>query len=229
MRRRAFIGLVLALGAWASAACADPAPGADLALKDGRVLHHASILRDEGQSLVIRADEGLVKVSKDDLPDPVPGALPVKTADAPAPAEPVPLVMQPFNPDAAPSGQAPSPEPKKPAPRPTGPAPQKAKPAASLVYKGCSITSFQVKPYQGVQGCVEVVVSNPTNQIVILRPWDFVCVTAQGARHVGRNIITDGYPPHLKRREVVPQQGQIDDIVTFTDDALDNPTVQWAH
>jgi len=55
-----------------------------------------------------------------------------------------------------------------------------------------------------------------------------VCVTSNGARHRGRNLITDGFPPQLKRREVVPPGGQVDDIVTFTDEALDNPTVQWA-
>jgi hypothetical protein len=86
-----------------------------------------------------------------------------------------------------------------------------------------------VKPFQGVQGCVEVVVTNTTDQIVVLHPGDFVCITASGARHAGRNMVTDGFPPQLKRREVVPPDGQIDDIVTFTNEALDNPTVQWAH
>ena len=226
MRCRAFIGLlfVLGLSALPCGGTGDPAVIAVLELKDGRVLHHASIMADEWSNLVVRADEGLVKVPREDLP---PGSMPDKPVSSPDSGPG--LVMQPFNPDSAPAEPLPPAEAKKPTPKPVAPAPPKAKPAPNPVYKGCTITSFQTKPYQGVLGCLEVVVSNPTDQIVILRPGDFICITASGVRHVGRNIITDGYPPHLKRREVVPPQGEIDDIVTFTDSALENPTVQWAH
>jgi len=226
MKHGALIAVVLALAS--GPLRADPSSGGDLALKDGRVLHHASVLRDEGDGLVIRADEGLVKVARDLLPEAPADSPQVRVPDR---ADTAPLVMRPFNPDQAPadSPAAPVPVPSKPPAKPASPAPQRPRPAASPEYKGCTIASFQVKAYQGVLGCVEVVVRNPTDQIVILRPWDFACVTAEGARHVGRNIITDGYPPHLKRREVVPQQGEIDDIVTFTDTALDNPVVVWSH
>ncbi len=227
MKQGALIAFVLALAP--GPLLADPAAASDLALKDGRVLHHASVLRDEGEGVVIRADEGLVKVSRDLLPEAPAGAPQLKAPESAAPSGPAPLVMRPFNPDQAPAEPPPAPPPATPTAKPASPAPQRPKPAANPVYKGCTITSYQVKPYQGVLGCVQVVVSNPTDQIVILRPWDFACVTAEGARHVGRNIITDGYPPHLKRREVVPQQGEINDIVTFTDTALDNPVVVWSH
>ena len=231
MRCGAFIGLVLVL-CFVSipGAAADPAVIASLSLKDGRVLHNASIVSDEGSSVVIRSDEGLTKVSKDELPADALPNVPAKPADAAIAGDAGnSMVMKPFNPDTAPADPVAPPEVKKPAPKQVAPSPPNTKPAPNPVYKGCTITSFQVKPYQGVQGCIEVVVSNTTDQIVVLHSGDFVCITASGARHGGRNMITDGFPPQLKRREVVPPDGQIDDIVTFTDDALDKPTVQWAH
>ena len=231
MKRGAFLGLVLALcSAAVPRATADPAVIASLSLRDGRVLHNASILSDEGSSVVVRSDEGLTKVSKDALPAGALPNVPAKPADAVASGDTAnTMVMKPFNPDTAPAEPVAQPEVKKPAPKQVTPSLPNAKPTPNPVYKGCTITSFQVKPYQGVQGCIEVVVSNTTDQIVVLHPGDFVCITASGARHGGRNMITDGFPPQLKRREVVPPDGQIDDIVTFTDVALDNPTVQWAH
>jgi hypothetical protein len=41
-------------------------------------------------------------------------------------------------------------------------------------------------------------------------------------------MVTDGFPPNIKRREIVPAQGNIDDIVTFVNDAIDISSVQWA-
>jgi hypothetical protein len=231
MWRGAFTGLLLALFPLAipGAAAADAAVLGSVALRDGRVLHNASIDSDEGASVVLKSDEGLTKVSKDDLPkDAFPSLASQPAAAADGGNVSTAMVMKPFDPDAAPAEPVAPPEAKKPAPKQAAPVVPRGKPAASLVYKGCTITSFQVKPFQGVQGCLEVVVSNATDQIVVLRPGDFVCITASGARHAGRNFVTDGFPPQLKRREVVPQDGQIDDIVTFTDEALDNPTVQWA-
>ena len=230
MRRGAFIGLVLMLCVGSiPMAAADPAAIASLSLKDGRVLHNARIVSDEGASVVIRSDEGLTKVSKDELPaDALPKA-PAKPADAAASGDTGgAMVMMPFDADTAPAEPVAPPEARKPLPKQGTPSPPQAKPTPNPVYKGCAITSFQVKPFQEVHGCVEVVVSNATDQIVVLHPGDFVCVTSNGARHRGRNLITDGFPPQLKRREVVPPGGQVDDIVTFTDEALDNPTVQWA-
>ncbi len=198
----------------------------ELELLDRRVLHHVRVLEDEGTSIVVRADEGLIKVPKDDLPASAHISSPPKVAASGASDS---LVMKPFDPDLAPAEAPAAPEPNKPAPKPAAPVPQKPHPSVSTLYKGCSIKSFQVKPFQGALGCLEVIVSNPTDQVVVLRPGDFVCITASGSRHIGRNLITDGYPPNLKRREVVPQQGEIDDIVTFTEEALDNPRVEWAH
>ena len=44
---------------------------------------------------------------------------------------------------------------------------------------------------------------------------------------VGRYFVTDGFPPIVKRREVVPAQGNIDETVTFANGALDISKVQW--
>jgi len=134
--------------------------------------------------------------------------------------------MEPFNPNLPPE-KPPVPPPKPPAPAPRQAQP--AKPMASLVYKGCSIISFQPKTFQNVLGCAEVVIRNDSDSPVVILPRDLVCLTVDGGRHGGRVIVADGIPPIMKRREVVPSHGQIDDVVTFTDDALEFTGVQWAH
>ena len=198
---------------------APPAPVGSVELKDGRVLHNVSVVSNEADSIVVRADEGLVKVDKSDLPKALAGAYPAKAA---APSGPE-LVMVTFDPNQV--VKAPVEEPgAKPTPRPT----RVPTPGRSPVYKGCSIISFQVKAFQSLLGCVEVVVRNDTDAAVEIRPGDFVCVTTAGARLAGRNIATDGFPPRAKRRELIPPHGEVDDIVTFANDALDMASVQWA-
>jgi hypothetical protein len=213
--------LAAPLGARAADA-AQPAVLGSLELKDGRVLHNVRIMSDEPDGIVVRADEGLVKIPRSDLPQAVAGTFPAKAAEPQGPE----LVMQRFDPNQiveAPRDDAPKPAPK-PVQRPT----QVPAPGHSPVYKGCSIISFQLKAFQTLQGCAEVVIHNDTDATVELRPGDFVCVTAAGARLGGRNMITDAFPPAIKRREFIPPRGDVDDIVTFTNDALDIVAVQWA-
>ena len=45
-----------------------PTPIPTLKLKDGRVLHNVQVRSNEDDSIVVRADEGLVKVAKSNLP-----------------------------------------------------------------------------------------------------------------------------------------------------------------
>jgi hypothetical protein len=218
----------LFMAAFASAACAsrgaDPGPAGpwdSLALKGGRVLHNATVLSDEGDNVVIRCDEGLVKVAKSSLPQAAADAFPAK---APAPAA-VQMVMQPFNPDVLPVGP-PEPEAKpKPAPPKATPA---AKAAPSLVYKGCTIESFTMKPFQNSLGCAEVVLQNGSDARVVVLAGDFACITTAGKRLGGRQIVVDGFPPFVKRQQVVPPGGSVDLMVTFSNDSLDGSTVQWA-
>jgi hypothetical protein len=196
-------------------------PWDSLALKGGRVLHNAKVMSDEGDSVVIRCDEGLVKVAKASLPQ---AASEAGLAKAPAPPGPE-MVMQPFNPD--PIQVVPEPEAKpRPAARPT-PTPAPAA-APSPVFKGCTIQSFSPRPFQNSLGCAEVVILNDTDAPVVIFPGDIVCVTADGKRLGGRQIVTDGFPPVVRRREVVPPRGSAVNQVTFTDAALDIASVQWA-
>jgi len=197
---------------------------ASIALKDGRVLHNVKIMATEDDAIVVHADEGLIKIMKSNLP---PGLA------APAPDKPAEqvlgpgMVMESFNPNQA----APQPPEAKPAPKvnpvPKVPAPPKDT-AVDPVFKGCTIVSFQVKAFQNVEGCAEVVIRNDTDSVVLILPRDVVCITAKGERREGRKIVTDGFPPQVKRREFVPPRGQVDDIVTFTDSALDMANVQWS-
>jgi hypothetical protein len=203
-----------------------PSPLATLTLTDGRVLHNARIVPNEGNTVAIRADEGLLLVAKSLLPAGL--VAPAPTASA-TPEDPG-MMMQPFDPNKAPA-QDPEvrPAPKvKPVPNAPGtPNPAVPKPTINAVFKGCSVVSFEAKSFQNVQGCAEVVIHNETDNVVLLVPRDIVCLTSQGARHVGRFFVTDGFPPGIKRREFVPAQGQIDDVVTFTDDKIDIASVQW--
>jgi hypothetical protein len=88
MRARPCAAFLLAwcLAAPQGARAADTAPPAVMAtleLKDGRVLHHVRILSDEPDSLVLRADEGLLKVLKSELPQSVAGSAPARPAAPP--------------------------------------------------------------------------------------------------------------------------------------------------
>lgn len=208
---------------------ADPAPAAPLAtlqLKDGRLLHNVKVMSDEGQDIVVHADEGLLKIAKADLPQGLGDSFTAKPPPQPGPSGPPQLVMQRFDPNQAP--EAPPPEPgAKPKVNPAKPgaAPQAG---AATVYKGCTIISFQTKSFQNVQGCAEVVIRNDTDQMVMIRPGEVSCTTSDGARHVARNIITDAFPPAVKRREFVPPQGQLDDIFAFANEPLAITSVEWS-
>src|ERR1039457_672058 len=196
-----------------------PTPIPVLTLDDGRVFHNVRMKSVEQDSIVVRAHEGLVKIAKANLPQDLAYAYAAKSDEAGAQD----MVMQPFNPNApqpAP-GQHPA---ALPAPKPT-PTP---KPTRDALYKGCSIVSFQPKAFQTSLGCVEVVIRNDTDTPVLINPGEIVCVTTMGARHSGRIFVTDGIPPIIKRVEVVPARGDVDDILTFTNDALDISYVQWA-
>ncbi len=231
MSCRALIGIVLGIGlcipsAERAAETASPAPLGVLKLTDGRVLHNVTLMSDEGENVVLRADEGLLKVAKSNLPQAAFAGAPSRAS---APAAPGPeLVMQAFNPNPTPNPTE-APDVKKPVPRQVTPVPTRARAVPNPVYKGCTIISFQMKAYQTALGCAEVIVHNDTDAPVLIHPGDFVCVTPAGVRHVGRSIITDGFPPQIKRREIVPPQGEVDDVVTFTADPLENSSVQWAH
>ncbi len=201
-----------------SAAAAATAP---LQLRDGRVLHNAAVITDEGDSVVLRADEGLFKLAKTDLPQAL-------SASYPAP-KPTPvgeqMVMVPFNPNPPDAIAEPDARPKpKPAPT-TAPKPMEN---SGLLFNGCSIVSFQAKAFQNVAGCAEVGIANGTDAPVVIYPRNFVCVTSSGARRQGRYIVTDGFPPTIKRRDVVPARGTVEEIIIFSNDALDVSSVQWA-
>ena len=226
MRPRARTGLLAAaclLMPAMLAADTAPPPTATMVLRDGRVLHNARVMSDGGASVVVRADEGLVQVAKSDLPQALADAYPVK-APAPEGAE---YVMQRFDPNQAP--EAPAPEPgAKPKPKPNAGATPAPGQVASVVYKGCTIVSFQKKSFESVLGCAEVVIQNDTDDNVQIRPGDFVCITPAGARHPGRNIFANTFPPSVKRREFVPAHGQLDDIITFGNEDMDIASVQWS-
>ena len=135
--------------------------------------------------------------------------------------------MQPFDPN-----QAPAQDPEaKPVPMMTPPPKGPAVPMptdSSAVFKGCSIVSFQMKAFQNVLGSTEVVIRNDTDSVVMILPRDILCIASNGARHAGHFIVSDGFPPRMKRREFVPAHGQVDDLVTFTNDEIDISSVQWA-
>jgi len=211
-----------------AAAAADPAPLLpSVALRDGRVLHNVRIMDNEGDSIVVHADEGLLKIAKSNLPADLSDGLPSPPQPKPGPPADGGMVMQGFDPN-----QAPAQDPEaKPAPKVTPPpnAPPKPAPAvANPVFKGCTVVSFGPKAFDNVLGCAEVVIRNDTDAPVIIVPRDIVCIAVGGVRHGGRFIVTDGFPPHIKRREFVPPRGEVDDIVTFTDTAIDISSVQWA-
>jgi hypothetical protein len=232
MRPRARTGLLAAalllmpaVPAAADTAPPPPAPIASMALRDGRVLHNVKIMSDEGASIVVRADEGLVQIEKSNLPQGVADAFPKR---APAPETGADLVMQRFDPNQAPEAPPPEPGGAKPKPKPAGIATPAPAPVANAVYKGCTIVSFQKKSFENVLGCAEVIIQNDSEENTQIRPGDFVCITADGVRHPGRNIFANTFPPSVKRREFVPAHLQLDDIITFGNEDLDIASVQWA-
>ena len=222
-------GLVVALcllapGSFRGADASPPAIAASLELKDGRVLHHVKVMSAEAAGIVVNADEGLIKIERADLPQ----AFSDEYLPKPAEQAGSVVVMPPFNPNLAPEGQVPAPGPKpvpKPSPKPT----PRPTPGKHLVYKGCSIISFEMKPFQNVLGGAEVVIRNDTDAAVVLHPGDLVCTTKTGSRRPGRNFIAiQVLPPVIRRREIVPPNDSIVDIVTFTNDALDISSVDWS-
>jgi hypothetical protein len=218
--------LVLAPPAPAAGDPPSPTPIPSVQLKDGRVLHNVRLMTDEGVYAVLRADEGLFQFAKAELPA---GLVEVAPAPPPQAAGPTQYVMQRFDPNQAP--EAPPPEPgAKPkanaAVKPGNPAPA-SNPGTAAVYRGCTIMSFQIKAFQNVQGCAEVIIRNDTDQAVPIRPGEVSCTTSDGARHVARNIISGGFPPAVKKREFVPANGQLDDIFAFANEPLAISSVQW--
>ncbi|HEY4988168.1 MAG TPA: hypothetical protein VII09_00085 [Opitutaceae bacterium] len=191
---------------------------ATIALNDGRVLHNVKVMSNEGASLVVHADEGLLKIARTNLPPAMAAAYPAKGV-ASTGAE---TVMPAFNPDKPPE----DPPTRKPEPkdRPMTPRPvARARP----VFKGCTIVSFQMKAFQGSQGSEQVVVQNNTEADVELEPADFNCILTDGTRHAAGYIVTDGYPFVIKKKEIVPARGQIDDLIVFANKPLDIASVEW--
>ena len=99
---------------------------------------------------------------------------------------------------------------------------------AQGVYKGCTIVSFEQKPFQTSLGCAEVVIRNDTDEPVVIYPGEIICVATNGVRRQGRIMVVDGDTPSIRRQETVPAHGDIKDIVTFTNDAIDISYVLWA-
>ncbi len=218
-------GLLVASALGADEPTPAPKPIPVLKLNDGRVLHNVQVRKDQDDFIVVRADEGLVKIAKTNLPREVADAYPPKQGqpqDQPQPASQE-TVMQQFNADPNQPGQGPAPGPKAP-PKPT-PTPR---PTHGPGYKGCSIVSYQTKAFQNSLGCAEVIIRNDTDDAVAIYPGDIVCITNTGVRRIGRIFVTDGVPPSIKRQELVPAHGDVDDILTFTNEALDISVVTWA-
>lgn len=215
-----FVSLVLfcvALLLPPPARAADPSfafTAESLQLKDGRVLHNVKLMSIEADGVVVNAAEGLLKLPKAVLPQAVLDGLQATPAPTGAPG----MVMEPFNPNLPKAGPTPTPH-SKPTPKPT--------PTPNPVFKGCTIASYQMKPFQSVLGSAEVVIQNDTESAVVIMPGDLVCVTASGAQHRGRQFVVDAYPPIIRRREIIPAHGTLDDLVVFTNEALDASLVRW--
>jgi hypothetical protein len=194
-----------------------PAPIPVLKLNDGRVFHNVQVKKDQPDSLLVLADEGLLKISKSSLPPALASTYPVRLPPAGSPD----MVMPPFNPN---PNQTALPLPgNKLAPRPT-PVPTRSQ----GVYKGCTIVSFEQKAFQTSLGCAEVVIRNDTDEAVVIYPGEIICVTTNGVRRPGRLMVVDGDTPSIRRQETVPAHGDVKDIVTFTNEALDISYVLWA-
>jgi hypothetical protein len=231
MRSRAPLGFLAAalMALLPLARSADPTPSPSPALpsvtlRDGRVLHNVRVMSTQPNSIIVHADEGLIGIARANLPPGLVPAAPEQAAELPGSQ----TIMQPFNPNDAPMQDQ---EQQKPVAKVT-PVPkandEPKRPDVNPVFKGCTIVSFQMKAFGTAQGCAEVVIRNDTEAPVLITPRDIVCLTAKGERRGGRFLVTDGFPPQIKRRDYVPSQGQMDDIVTFTDDQIDISSVQWA-
>ena len=194
-----------------------PSPIPTLKLNDGRVFHNVQVRKDEDTGLVIRADEGLLKISKASLPPALAAAYPVRQ-----PVEKADTVMQPFNPN------GPQMSPYQPNPGPKSSLKPTPTPPAKGVYKGCSIVSFVPKAFQTSEGCVEIVIRNDTDEPVVIAPGEIVCVTTNGLHRLGRFFVIDGDTPQVRRTETIPAHGDIHDILTFTNEAIDISYVLWA-
>ena len=211
-------GCLLLPASRAAEPAAAPTPIPTLKLNDGRVLHNVQVRKDQEDSIVVLSSEGLFKIAKSNLPPAVAEAYPARQPKASAQD----TVMQPFNPNSPPgTGQSPAP---KAAARPT-PTPTAIR---GQVFKGCTIVSFQMKAFQTSLGCAEVVIRNDSDDVAVITPGDIICVTTNGVRRRGQIIVTDGETPSIKRQESIPAHGDVSDIVTFTNEALDISYVQWA-
>lgn len=220
---RVLAALILAVVMAAASRAGDapaPSPVATLQLQDGRVLHNVRVMSCSSEGIVVSADEGLLKIPRANLPDAIAQALPAAPARAAGSGS---MVMQPFNPDLAQVSPTPKP---KPSPRPK-PSPT-PKPTPNPVFKGCTIVSFQAKPFQNVLGAAEVVIRNDTDAAVAILPGDIACVTDSGALLRGRQFVVDAYPPILRRREIIPAHGNLDEQVTFVSEALVITAVRWS-
>src|SRR5580700_11205721 len=72
-----------------------PAPIPVLKLNDGRVFHNVQVKKDQPDSLLVLADEGLLKIAKSSLPPALASTYPARLPPAGSPE----MVMQPFNPN----------------------------------------------------------------------------------------------------------------------------------
>lgn len=184
------------------------------------MLHKVKLISDEADSVVVNASEGLLKIPKAILP---PGFVDT-AAPFPTPKAEPGMVMMPFNPNPmnseAQDDAKPTPKPvQKPTPMPSS--------APNPVFKGCVITSFTPKPFQSLLGCAEVVFQNTTEAPVVINPGDVTCAVATGRPLRGRQFVVDAFPPIIKRRDVVPEEGSLDVMVVFANDALEISEVRW--
>lgn len=214
-RRCGVLGAALVLIA-AVAAADPPAPPTQwtvLELKGGRVLHNARLISNETDSIVVRADEGLVKVAKVTLPDSVAALYAVK---APV-AGPPEMMMVPFNGDPAN------------AVRPQDPAEKAVVNGVDRkLFKGCTIVGFQPRVYRRMLGCAEITVRNDTDTAIEVSAADFTCIAAGLGPIPGRFMVVEGDPTSRKLKEVIPPHGDVDDILAFSAKPLEITGVQWS-
>jgi hypothetical protein len=207
------LGAVLLLPAAVRAADPAPAVWATLELRGGRVLHHVKVIANEPDSLVVRADEGLIKVAKASLLPPAAGFYPLS---APPRSESTEMIMQPFDPNPASAVRSPL-SIEKPAVDPLQP----------KLHNGCSIVSYQLKTFPGVLGCAEIALHNDTDAPADIAPGDFGCITADRKRYRGNVMLIEGVPLGKKHKDVVPPHGDVSEIVSFTNDAIEIVAVVW--
>ena len=188
----------------------------DIPLKTGKVLHHAKLISDQFDSLVVFSAEGMVKVRKADLPDALAKRYPERAAPPPPPA---PLISKPLTLDAPDEAGRPRPAP-----------PPVAAPADPNLFRGCLITNFAAKPVQGTLGCVEVTIHNSTESPVDITPAMIRCVTTDGKVHPGMRffVVNDLGSMTMKKTETVPPSGDVTDVVFFQQLEMDIQSLSWA-